>query len=77
MRYFGISCTFSRFQKNILKTLQIVIIWYLCKKKNCYVLSAQQVGVVKSTLLHAGLSGGGTVITKKGNHQAIQPHSWA
>ena len=29
------------------------------------VLSAEEVGVTKSYLLHAGLSGGGTVVTKK------------
>lgn len=29
------------------------------------VLSAEEVGVTKSYLLHAGLGGGGTVITKK------------
>lgn len=29
------------------------------------VLSAEDVGVSKSYLLHAGLSGGGTVVTKK------------
>lgn len=29
------------------------------------VLSEEQVGMAKSSLLHAGLSGGGTIITKK------------
>ena len=29
------------------------------------VLSVEEVGVTKSYLLHAGLSGGGTVVTKK------------
>ncbi|MDR1055662.1 MAG: hypothetical protein LBL90_07555 [Prevotellaceae bacterium] len=29
------------------------------------VLNEEQVGMTKSSLLHAGLSGGGTVITKK------------
>lgn len=29
------------------------------------VLSAEEIGVTKSYLLHAGLSGGGTVVTKK------------
>lgn len=29
------------------------------------VLSAEEVGMTKSSLLHAGLSGGGTVVTKR------------
>lgn len=29
------------------------------------VLSEEQVGMTKNSLLHAGLSGGGTIITKK------------
>lgn len=36
------------------------------------VLSKEQVGMTKSSLLHAGLTGGGTVITKN----AIIKQSW-
>ena len=51
----------------------IMIIWYICRKKFGYGegdtcafgAPAEQVGATKSDLRHAGLSGNGTVCTKR------------
>ncbi len=46
--------------------------WYFSSISAVYtVLTAEQVGATKNYLLHAGLSGNGTVCTKKGYNQAI------
>lgn len=40
--------------------------WYFSSISAVYtVLTAEQVGVTKNYLLHAGLSGGGSIITKR------------
>lgn len=51
--------------------------WYFSSISAIYtVLTAEQVGATKNYLLHAGLSGNGTVCTKKSNYQAIYAHFW-
>jgi hypothetical protein len=61
------------FLKQIIMT-KVIHVHLIGKRKDYYfgsisavytVLNDEQVGMTKSSLLHAGLSGGGTVITKK------------